>query len=108
MFSHKKNYSLFAQTKKILLLIYGLFLISFTVIFLFLNINMRSNLYDTHHKAINYCLSEIENNLKIASRSVLSALYNDPDLSELSCSDNKLADLDDGYGCGLGIASCLC
>lgn len=91
MFSHKKNYSLFAQTKKILLLIYGLFLISFTVIFLFLNINMRSNLYDTHHKAINYCLSEIENNLKIASRSVLSALYNDPDLSELSCSDNKLA-----------------
>lgn len=84
------EYSLFSQFSKIILLIYGLFVVSFSLIFLFLNHNMQSNLYDSYCRTIDYCLSGIKNDLEIANRSVLSTLYNNSDLSELSCSNNIL------------------
>lgn len=88
MFFRKRQYSLFSQLIKIVLVIYGLFLVSFLVLFLFLNHNMRTNLYDSYYRTIDYCLDEIKNDLEIARRSVVSTLYNNPDLSQLSASDN--------------------
>ena len=90
MLFHKREYSLFSQLIKIVLVIYGLFLISFLVLFLFLNHNMRSNLYDSYYRTIDYCLTETKNDLEIANRSVLSTLYNNPDLSQLSTSDHMM------------------
>lgn len=90
MLFHKREYSLFSQLIKIVLVIYGLFLISFLILFLFLNHNMRSNLYDSYYRTIDYCLTETKNDLEIANRSVLSTLYNNPDLSQLSTSDHMM------------------
>lgn len=90
MLFHKREYSLFSQLIKIVLVIYGLFMISFLVLFLFLNHNMRSNLYDSYYRTIDYCLTETKNDLEIANRSVLSTLYNNPDLSQLSTSDHMM------------------
>ncbi len=90
MLFRRREYSLFSQFSKIILLIYGLFVVSFSLIFLFLNHNMQSNLYDSYCRTIDYCLSGIKNDLEIANRSVLSTLYNNSDLSELSCSNNIL------------------
>lgn len=90
MLYHKREYSLYSQLIKIVLLIYSLFVISFSAIFLFLNHNMQTNLYNSYCRTIDYCLTEIKNDLDIANRSVLSTLYSNSDLTELSCTDNIL------------------
>lgn len=90
MLFKRREYSLLAQSVKILLLIYGLFILAFTAIFLFLNHNMQTNLYDGYFRTIDYCLSGIENDLEIANRSCLSTLYNNPDLAVLACSNDIL------------------
>lgn len=90
MFLRRHEYSLFSQSIKFLILIYGLFVIFFSAIFLFLSHNMQTNLYNSYCRTIDYCLSGIENDLDIADRSVMSTLYNNLDLSELSYSNNIL------------------
>lgn len=90
MLFRRREYSLFSQLLKIVIIIYTLFLISFSIIFLTLNHNMRSNLYDSYYRTIDYCLTEIKNDLEIANRSVLSTLYNNPDLAQVSASNNKM------------------
>lgn len=90
MLFHKREYSLFSQLLKIVLVIYGLFLVSFSAIFLLLNYNLRTNLYDSYYRTIDNCLRETTNDLDIANRSVLSTLYNNPDLSQLSTSSSMM------------------
>lgn len=91
MIARRREYSLFTQSIEIVLLIYCLFIFSFFAVFVFLNHNMQSNLYGGYSKAIDYCLAEIENDLTIVERSILSTLYNNSDLSSLSYSEDVLS-----------------
>ncbi len=82
----KREYSLLSQFTFIIVILYILFIISFSSLFLFMNYNMQDRLYQSYHKTIAYCLSGLESDMTIVRRSMLSTLYDNQDLSQLSIS----------------------